>query len=311
MKVLFVDTVHPILNERLTSAGFDCVDGTNWNQEQIEAEISQYHGLVIRSRFPVDQEFIEKATSLRFIARSGSGMENIAVSAAEHNGISLYNAPEGNKTAVAEHALGMLLALLNQIIQGDDQVRRGIWDREGNRGIELAGKTVGIIGFGHNGSAFAKSLSGMGCRILAYDKYLDNYAPDHVEEVEMTEILNEADILSLHIPLTEETHYLVDEQFIQSMRKPFFLINTSRGKIASTREIVKALNAGKIRGACLDVLDIEKASFELDSSASQVLENLGKRHDVILSPHVAGWTVESYEKLSNVLADKILSEFKA
>lgn len=311
MKVLFVDTVHPILWDRLIAKQFHCVDGTAFSEEKVLETIDEYQGLVIRSRFPIDGEFLSKATSLRFIARSGSGMENIAVDAATQRGIHLYNSPEGNQVAVAEHALGMLLSLFNNLNQGDTQVRRGVWDREGNRGVELAGKTVGIIGYGHNGGAFGKVLSGLGCRILAYDKYISGYAPSFVEEVDMKSIFKETDILSLHIPLTEETRSLIDESFIDKMAKPFYFINTSRGPIAKTEAIISALTEGKMKGACLDVLDIEKNSFEMDQASDRSFVALSKLDHVLLSPHVAGWTIESYEKLSSILADKIIADFRA
>jgi len=311
MRVLFIDTVHPILWDRLIAQNFQCVDGTSLSKEAIFEEINKFHGLVIRSRFPVDKDFLAKATSLRFIARSGSGMENIDIHAAKEQGISLYNSPEGNKVAVAEHALGMLLSLFNNLKNGDYQVRNGIWDREGNRGVELAGKTVGIIGHGHNGSAFSKALSGMGCKVLAYDKYKKNYAPSFVEEVGMTRIFSESDILSLHIPLTDETRSLIDKSFIEKMANPFYFINTSRGPIAQTSAIVSGVTSGKIKGACLDVLDIEKSSFEIDRAIDPDFLALTELKNVILSPHVAGWSVESYKKLSSILADKILANFKA
>ena len=311
MKVLFIDTVHPILWERLIAHDFQCVDGTSLSKKAILAEINKFHGIVIRSRFPVNRDFLVKATSLRFIARSGSGMENIDILTAKELGISLYNSPEGNKVAVAEHALGMLLSLFNNLKHGDDQVRNGIWDREGNRGVELAGKTVGIIGHGNNGSAFSKALSGMGCKVLAYDKYKKNYAPSFAEEVDMTRIFADSDILSLHIPLTDETRDLIDKSFIKKMANPFYFINTSRGPIAKTSAIVSGLTSGKIKGACLDVLDIEKSSFEIDRAIDPDFLALTELENVILSPHVAGWSVESYKKLSSILADKILENFKA
>ena len=311
MKVLFIDTVHPILWDRLIAHNFQCVDGTSLSKEAIFAEINNFHGLVIRSRFPVNRDFLVKATSLRFIARSGSGMENIDITTAKEQGISLYNSPEGNKVAVAEHALGMLLSLFNNLKHGDDQVRNGVWDREGNRGVEIAGKTVGVIGYGHNGSAFSKALSGMDCKILAYDKYKKNYAPSFVEEVDMTRIFMDSDILSLHIPLTNETQNLIDKSFIKKMANPFYLINTSRGPIAKTSAIVSGLTSGKIKGACLDVLDIENSSFEIDRTIDPDFSVLTELKNVILSPHVAGWSIESYKKLSSILADKILADFKA
>lgn len=311
MKVLFLDTVHSILWDRLTAHNFQCVDGVNLSLKQVLEAVSEYHGIVIRSRFPVDEAFLKAASSLRFVARSGSGMENIDVGAAEARNIAVYNAPEGNRVAVAEHALGMLLSLFNKLIQGDSEVRQGVWDREGNRGIQLAGRTVGIIGYGHNGSAFAKALSGLGCRVMAFDKYISDFGSGNVEEVQMDDIYREADIVSLHIPLTEETRSLINVDFITRMEQKFYLINTSRGKTVQTQAVVDALQSAKISGACLDVLDIEKPSFEMEEVEDTAFTTLCEMKNVILSPHVAGWTIESYEKLSSVLADKILSDFRA
>ncbi len=311
MKVLFVDSVHPILEERLIQMGCVCEHDYSSSKNIIEETINQYEGLVIRSRFPVDSLFLEKASKLKFIARSGAGLENIDLVQTEKKEIKVFNSPEGNMDAVGEHALAMLLALFNQIIKGDAEVRKGIWDREGNRGIELTGKTVGIIGYGNMGKAFAKKLQGFDCSILAYDKYLSNFSDDIVNEVSLTELQEKSDIISIHLPLTAETHYYVNQSFIDACKKPFYLINTARGNHVKTSDIVNAMKANKIKGACLDVLEYETKSFETISSEElpEDFKFLAASNKVILSPHVAGWTVESHIKLSSYLADKIETTF--
>ena len=228
-KVLFVDTVHPMLWEELEKEGFHCIEAYGLSKEEVKAISSDTYGIVIRSRFKIDAPFLDACQELRFIARAGSGMENIDEEFATSKGIACLNAPEGNRQAVAEHALGMLLSLFNTLNTADLEVRQGLWKREENRGIELNGKTVGIIGYGHNGSAFADVLGGFGVKLLAYDKYKSNYSEKAIES-DMQTIFNEADILSLHIPLTDETHHLVNDEFIQRFKKPFYLINTSRGQ---------------------------------------------------------------------------------
>ncbi|MGV6862533.1 MAG: NAD(P)-dependent oxidoreductase [Putridiphycobacter sp.] len=310
-KVAFVDVVHPILWEKLTSKNFECVDFTESSITEIHENIHQFHGLVIRSRFPVDRIFLAKALKLEFIARSGAGMENIDLTYCQQNNIECFNAPEGNRNAVGEHALGMLLALFNNLTKGDQEVRNGIWDREGNRGIELDGKTVGIIGFGNNGSAFARKLSGFEVKILAYDKYKSGFGNELVKESAMAEIFEQADIISFHIPQNEETMFMVNAQYLNQFKKNIYLINLARGKIVKTKDLLNALKSGKVKGACLDVLEFEKASFENMFSDQNKIPNdfkaLINSNKVLLSPHVGGWTVESYYKLSDVLANKILN----
>lgn len=311
MKVAFVDTVHEVLHQGLTKLGYECVDLTSVEVAQIHESIHEYQGLVVRSRFPVDSSFLTKATSLRFIARSGAGMENIDLDFCASNGIEVFSAPEGNRNAVAEHALGMLLSLFNKLHTADREVRDGKWDREGNRGIELDGKTVGIIGFGNNGSAFARKLQGFDVEVLAYDKYRTGFETSEVKEVELEELMVEADIISLHIPQNEESKWMIDADFINKVSKPFFLINLSRGKLVRTKDLLTALDSGKIKGACLDVLEFEKSSFE-DMFANGIdpeFERLLQHKKVILSPHVGGWTHESYFKLSQVLLEKIAAKF--
>ena len=309
MKVVFIDVVHPILEERLTKASFECIDATKSPYAECQVLLQDAVGMVIRSRFKVDEELLKDAKNLKFIARSGAGMENIDIEYCENRKIHLINAPEGNCTAVGEHALGMLLSLFNKLNSADQEIRKGKWEREGNRGVELTGKTVGIIGLGNNGSAFAKVLSGFDVEILAYDKYKTNYGTATIKEATLEEIYERSDVLSFHIPQTEETMYWADEAFFnQSMKKPFYLLNVARGKIVRIEALIKAIENGKVLGAGLDVLEFEKASFEnfFQGEIPVAFQKLLASDKVILSPHVAGWTHESYYKLSAVMADKIL-----
>jgi D-3-phosphoglycerate dehydrogenase len=313
MHVLFIDTVHPILSERLTANGYQCVDGSGFSEEQIIESLPVYNGIVIRSRFKLDSDFLKHARNLQFVARSGAGMENIDENYCSENNIVLFNAPEGNRNAVGEHALGMLLALFNNLLQADAEIRNGKWDREGNRGIEVAGKTIGIIGYGNNGSCLAKLLKGFDVRVLAHDKYKSGFQKENVEEASLQQLFEEADIVSFHIPQNEETLFFANDSFFSSFKKPIYLINLSRGKIVETAALVKALKSGKVLGACLDVLEYEKSSFEnfFEQNISIDFQYILSAKNVLLSPHVGGWTHESYFKLSDVLADKILSFFNA
>ena len=307
-KVLFIESVHEILHQRLTEAGYHCDRQYESSRAELLVKASDYVGIVVRSRIKIDKEFIDAARNLRFIARSGSGLENIDVSYAESKGIAVYNSPEGNRDAVGEHAMGMLLMLLNNLRQADTDVRAGRWPREENRGYEIAEKTVGIIGYGIMGSSLAQKLSGFGARVIAHDKYKSGFSDMLVQEVSLEELKATADIVSLHLPLNEETHYYADAAFFSSFAKPFYFINTARGKNTDTSALVEAIKSGKVRGACLDVIEYEKASLEgleKDPSLTAMRELIGMSN-VVLSPHIAGWTHESYEKLSSVLADKIL-----
>ena len=307
MKILFIDTVHPLLKQELEKENHICDSAYNKSKTEIQQIISNYQGIIIRSRFKIDKQFIDCGSNLKFIARAGSGLENIDVEYAENKNIHCYNAAEGNRQAVAEHALGMLLSLFNNLNNADQEVREGKWERERNRGIELAGKTVGIIGYGNNGSAFAEVLKGFNVKILAYDKYLTNYP----QESSMETINKEADIISLHVPLTDETTYLVDDNFIKRFVKNFYLINTARGKCVNTKDLVKALENKKIKGACLDVLEYEKTSFENLSKdgLTSDMQYLMNAQNTILSPHIAGWTAESNVKIAEVLLNKFTSDF--
>jgi len=308
-KILFIDSNHPRLQKELEAAGLVCDLQYEWDKERIEKELPNYTGVVIRSRIKLDKEIISKGTNLKFIARAGAGMENIDTAFAHSKGIHCLHAPEGNRDAVGEHALGMLLSLFNNILRADNEVRHGKWIREGNRGIELQGKTIGIIGYGNMGSAFARRLKGFGVNVLAYDKYKKGFSDEYAREATLEELFEKADILNLHIPLTEETHFMVNKAFLEKFKKNIYLINTARGKVVKTDDLVALMKSGKILGACLDVLEYEKISFEdIDQNKlPEAFQYLIKSDRVVLTPHIAGWTHESNEKIAAVLADKILA----
>lgn len=311
-KVLFIDSVHPLIREELMAHGFACEYFPGFSRPGIQKIIDQYFGIIIRSKIALDMEILDKASSLKFIARVGSGMENIDVDFALSKGITCLNSPEGNRDAVGEHTLGMLLSLVNHINRADLQVRQGKWIREGNRGIEIKGKTIGIIGYGNMGSAFAQRLKGFEANVISYDKYKNNYSDGNSRETDLEEIYQTADMISLHVPLTEETHYMVNSDFINSFRKNFWLINTSRGTVVNTSDLSLGLASGKVTGAALDVLEYEDSSFEsLSGNLPAGFEGLLKADNVILTPHIAGWTVESNYKLAKVLVDKIKMAFPA
>lgn len=309
LKILLIDTLHPCFKTLVEEKNFVCVDGTTWTKEETIQNISEYTGIAIRSRFILDKEILSHAKNLKFIARAGAGMENIDVSYAKSRNIICINAPEGNRDAVGEHAVGMLLSLLNNLNKADKEVRNGIWLRKENRGIELMGKTIGIIGFGNTGSAFAKKLSGFDLKILAYDKYvaIDTVKFPFVLKSSIEKIFDEADVVSLHVPLTDETKWMVDDNFILHFRKNIFLINTSRGQVINTIDLIKHLKSGKVKGACLDVFEFEESSFEdMKPEVSESFNYLVNSDRVVLSPHIAGWTHESNEKIAKVLAEKII-----
>lgn len=311
--VIFIDSVHPILEQRLTQAGFICQRHFKTTFEELTKILPNAYGLVLRSRFTIDAAFLAHCPQLKFIARSGSGLENIDKQTCEFKQIRLYNSPEGNRNAVAEHALGMLLSLLNKLNKADKEVRSGIWSREQNRGEELDGKTVGIIGYGNNGAAFAKKLRGFDVKVLAFDKYKTGFGDHFVQECTLEAIQQQADILSFHIPQNKETKYLFNQDFLQQMQKPFYLLNLSRGKIVETEVLIRGLQLGRIKGAGLDVLEYEQKSFEafFDREMPPAFQALIKQENVVLTPHVGGWTTESYVNLSSVLADKILADENA
>lgn len=311
MRVLFIDTVHEHLASHLTRMDFECVDGSALSRDEIVSCVSEFEGIVIRSRIKIDKELLDKATKLEFIARAGAGTENIDVEHAKLLGIKCFNAPEGNRDAVAEHAIGMLLTLFNHINTADLEVRKGLWRREENRGVELLGRTVGIIGYGNTGQAFAMRLAGFGVLMYAYDTLKKDFSDDLILETNMESILNEAEVISLHVPLTEETYHMVNDEFFEKLKNPIYLINTSRGPVVDTAALVRAIESGKVLGACLDVLEFEKFNFEHieNEEIPESLQYLLDSEKVILSPHVAGWTHESNAKLAHVLADKIQQEF--
>ena len=305
MKIIFIDTTHPKLIKDLNYKGFICDQAYDKSRSEILKIIMNYDGIVIRSRFKIDKNFINAAKKLKFIARAGSGTENIDLRYANKKNIKFFNAAEGNRHAVAEHALAMILNLLNNIRVSDQEIRRGIWNREKNRGIELSGKTIGIIGFGNTGSSFAKILENFNVKILAYDKYKEKYK----FQSNLDEILELSDIISLHIPLTEETKYLVNENFIYKAKKPFYIINTSRGQCIETKALIKGLKDQKILGACLDVFEREKNSFEKIGENAD-LKYLIESNKTILTPHIAGWTFESNYKIAGTLSKKIINLIK-
>ena len=312
MKVFFIDKVHPVLQERLVRNGFDCIDATHFSMDDLLQRKNEVQGIVIRARFFLNTEFLSNFPNLSFIARSGSGLENIDAAYCKAHHIQLFNSPEGNRNAVAEHALGMLLALMNKLCKANEQINRGIWKREENRGEELDGKTVGIIGYGNNGAAFAKKLRGFDVKVLAYDKFKQGFGDAFVQESTLEAIFNTADVLSLHIPQNKETVAFVNEAFINSFKKPFYLLNLSRGKIVHTESLIKALESNKIKAAGLDVLEYESKDFEsiFANQLPAAFQYLLDSDRVLLSPHVGGWTKESYFKLSDVLADKIISFYE-
>lgn len=306
MKILLLDKNHPLITEQLSEKGFVLEEDFSSSYEQILEKIHLYEGVIIRSRIPLDAHFLEKAKNLKFIARVGAGMENIDIAKAQKLGIKLINSPEGNKDAVAEHVIGTLLVLMNRLFISSNEVKKGIWLREENRGEEILGKTFGIIGYGNMGKAVAKRLSGFGCKTIFYD-IKPNLSDEFATQVSLQELQENADILSLHTPLTEDTLYMIDEEFISKMKKNFYFINTARGKNLKTSALVNALKSGKIKGACLDVLEYEKTSFENLETKNEDLEYLLNSEKAIITPHIAGWTHESKIKLAQVIVDKILA----
>ena len=306
MKILLLDKNHPLITEQLSEKGFVLEEDFSSSYEQVLEKIHLYEGIIIRSRIPLDAHFLEKAKNLKFIARVGAGMENIDISKAQELGIKLINSPEGNKDAVAEHVIGTLLVLMNRLFISSNEVKKGIWLREENRGEEILGKTFGIIGYGNMGKAVAKRLSGFGCKTIFYD-IKPNLSDEFATQVSLQELQENADILSLHTPLTEDTLYMIDEEFISKMKKNFYFINTARGKNLKTSALVNALKSGKVKGACLDVLEYEKTSFENLETKNEDLEYLLNSEKAIITPHIAGWTHESKIKLAQVIVDKILA----
>lgn len=308
MKILQLDKNHPLITEQLSSKDFSLEEDITSSYDEVLQKIGDYEGIIIRSRIPIDQNFIQHAHNLKFIARVGAGMENIDVDFAKRSGIELISSPEGNRDAVAEQVLGMLLVLMNRLFISSQEVKNGIWKREENRGDELLGKTVGIIGYGNMGKALAKRFSGFGCNVIFHD-ILENIGDEYATQVSLDTLKKEAQILSLHLPINPSTHYILDEQFIAEMANDFYFVNTARGKNVNTKDLVAALKSGRIKGAALDVLEYEKASFENLAIKNEDLDYLLSSEKTIITPHIAGWTVQSKVKLAQVIVDKILAKF--
>ncbi len=310
MNILHLDTNHPLLLNQLQELGFTNDEDYSSSKSEIENKIHGYDGIVLRSRFSIDKQFLDKATNLKFIGRVGAGLENIDCDYAAQKGIYLISAPEGNRNAVGEHSLGMLLSLFNKLNKADSEVRNGKWLREENRGIELDGKTVGLIGYGNMGKSFAKKLRGFDVDVLCYD-IKPNVGDANCTQVSLEELQQKATVLSLHTPETAVTTNMVNEHFINQFNNPFWLINTARGKSVVTKDLVSALKNGKIVGAGLDVLEYEKKSFEnlFTTKMPKAFQYLINSENVLLSPHVAGWTIESKQKLAQTIVDKIKLKF--
>jgi len=301
-KILIIDDLHPAFKDRAVQLGYEVDDLPKITRAETMAVISEYDGIAVRTKFRIDKELMDAAPGLKFVARAGAGLDNIDEAYARDRNIQLINAPEGNRDALGEHAVGMLLSVLNNYRKADIEIRNGIWDREGSRGWELKGKTVGIIGYGFMGSSFARKLSGFEVKVLAYDKYKTGFSDEYAQECSMEEIVKYSDVLSLHIPLTSETRQMVNEEYLFHFRKNIFFINTARGEIVNTVAVLNAIKTGKILGAGLDVLEAEKFPNLSDQLWYDELKASPK---VLLTPHVGGWTFDSYRKISEVLADKL------
>ena len=308
MKALIIDKVHDIMFRMFTDAGISYDYMPKITKSEFDTVIDNYEILIIRSKFKIKKEDIDHGTRLKVIGRVGAGLENIDIEYAQSKGITCLNSPEGNRDAVGEHTLGMLLNLWNKIPKAHDEIKQGIWDREANWGIEISDKTVGVIGYGNMGNAFARRIKAFTPNVLAYDKYKQNYSDEFVQESTMEDLFERCDILSLHVPLTPETKYLVSKEFISKFKKKIVLINAARGECVNTEDLVWAMEENKITGACLDVLEYEKTTFEdmFGSERPKALDYLLQSENVILTPHVAGWTNEAYIKLSSVMADKVI-----
>jgi D-3-phosphoglycerate dehydrogenase len=308
MKVLIVDQMHESILGLLEKYGFEVTYSPKITREELFEQIGSYEGILIRSKTPLDRELLERASRLQFIGRAGAGLDQLDLDYLKERGVALFHAAKGNRDAVAEHALGGLLALFNHLAKADQQVRKGIWDREGNRGVELKGKAVGIFGYGNMGKAFAKRLKGFGVNVLAYDKYKKDFAKKGVQEVNWETLKKEVDVLSIHVPLTDETRDFFTLEELKSFSKPFWLINTARGEVIRMETLNQALDQGILKGVVLDVLENEKFG-RFSSDQKLQFELLAKRENVLFTPHVAGWTVESYQKINEVLVKQILQTF--
>ncbi len=303
-KILITETIHECIIPMLEDIGYEVHYKPKIDRQGILDTLENYTGIIIRSKTPADRELIAAGKNLKFLGRSGAGMDQVDMEFAKSQNIALLNAPEGNRDAVAEHVLGMLLNLINHMRKSDIEVRQRIWDREGNRGVELKHRTFGIIGYGFMGEAVSKRLTGFGCNVIAYDKYKKGYGSDLVEEVSLEEFQERADIVSFHVPLTPDTKFYVNDDFIEKFHKNIILINTSRGEIIPLQSLVKFLKSGKIIAAGLDVLENEKMA-KLTESQDALMAELSTMENVLFTPHVGGWTVESYIKISETLGKKI------
>ncbi|UXX79178.1 phosphoglycerate dehydrogenase [Reichenbachiella carrageenanivorans] len=303
-RILIIDEMHDSISPLLTQAGFEPVYAPKISRKEMMQHKVQFVGFVVRSKTTIDRELLEGQTELKFIARAGAGVDQVDVPYLASRNITLLNAPEGNRDALGEHVLGMLLCLSNNLRHADMEVRNKVWDREGNRGFEISGKTVGLLGYGYMGSAVAEKLAGFGCRVIAYDKYKENYGDLYAEQVAMEDIFEQSDIFSLHVPLTTETKCLVDLEYLRKFKKPIVFINAARGEVVPLKDLLDALDEGTVRMAALDVLENEKLSFLKDDQAI-TFNRLIKNDRVLLSPHVGGWSFESYQKINEVLVDKI------
>lgn len=306
--ILLIDDSHKILIERLKDKGYIVDYRPNYTREDILANISCYDCLIVRSKIKIDKQIIDKGVNLKCIARSGAGMDSIDVDYAQKKNILCLNSPEGNRDAVGEHAVGLLLSLFNKINFADKEVRQGLWRREENRGVEIKGKTIGIIGYGNMGKAFSQRLQGFDCKVIAYDKYKKGFSNSFCQEVSLDDIFCESDVLSFHVPLTKETEYMFCDEFVSCFKKSFYLINTSRGKVVKLSSLIKAMKDDKVKGAGLDVLEYENFSNQMtdDNKANEELNTLFAMSNTVFTPHVAGWTKESYYKLALFLSDKII-----
>tara|TARA_B110000037_G_scaffold94958_1_gene111437 strand:+ start:5366 stop:6301 length:936 start_codon:yes stop_codon:yes gene_type:complete len=309
MRVALLDDFSPLIQQTLSNWNWQVINGKNWSLKDYKKNASQLEGIIIRSKFPLSKEHLLMAKKLKFIGRPGSGLENIDLKYCKENNIEVFRSPEGNKDALAEHTLGMLLSLFNHLNIVDIEVRNNIWEREKNRGTELKGKVMAIIGYGYMGKAFAQRLMGFEMEVIAYDKYISGFGNSHVEEVSLEEIFQRADIVSLHTPLSTETIGMMNSSLFEKFKKPIVVINTARGKSLVVEDLIDSLNSKKIIGACLDVLDIESSNFNLNKATSQSFEKLKKFNNVILSPHIAGWSYESKEKMAQVILEKIRQKF--
>ena len=309
MRIVLLDDFSPIINQTLSNWNWQVINGQNWTLEDFKKHASEIEGIIIRSKFPLDKDLLTMTKKLKFIARPGSGLENIDLKYCKENNVEVFRSPEGNRDALAEHTLGMLLCLKNHLNIVDDEVKNDIWERERNRGTELKGKVMAIIGYGHMGKAFAQRLTGFEMEVIAYDKYISGFGTNHVKEVNLEEIFQRADFVSLHTPLSNETTGMMNSSFFKKFKNPFIVINTARGKSLVIEDLIDSLDSKKIIGACLDVLDIESSDFSLNKTKIRSFEKLKKFNNVVLSPHIAGWSYESKEKMAKVILEKIHQKF--